>query len=253
VRAFFENQEDKGRLEALSTLFFPTFRALVHTYDNATVRAAFLRHSPHLEKESVHVWALWAYAAPEVMAERVIASALKSPFEASLTSGVLAGAMREALENEDVFFFNGLQKARVDGHSLALVRPLLCQNSGGWQENYRLLDRHEGFYAWRHSHDPWAQKEGLSRFAGSFLREPDHPHPPFTRAFLYVERSPSMTKAFDDPVFLKALESTPFWRALESTPNRHPEWEALLERQMLSGLLGKAGVDREYAPPLNTG
>jgi hypothetical protein len=45
-----------------------------------------------------------------------------------------------------------------------------------------------------------------------------------------------MVAAFDDPAFLRALEGTGFWAHVENTTKRHPEWEALLERQLLLGI-----------------
>jgi hypothetical protein len=146
-------------------------------------------------------------------------------------------AFEQALLSDDHAFFEAVASARVvlNGHPFSFEKrrsawqtemrdPELCVF---WRSITLIHDRACGFAA---KDTP----EGFALFAESLGTAASFAlgGSPFKRP-MSASTSPLMRQAFDDPVFLEALDSTGFWETLKNTPDRHPEWEAVLERRLL--------------------
>jgi hypothetical protein len=153
-------------------------------------------------------------------------------------------AFKRALLSEDAAFFEALaplknnatwatwclssvEEANEEQGKLPALRCRIVQQ---W-------DRHAGF-------QHWDTPEGMAAFTRSFA--PNGRDPPPFRVPARENVSRRMIEALDDPVFLKALENSDFWARLEREPHRHPEWEALLERRLLSTLSQASPVSRPF-------
>jgi hypothetical protein len=262
VRAFFDAETPDAlpqRLENIAVSQYPRLREIAQDYPLDAQRRAW-RGAWLTETDMTPL----VYALPRVAAEEVIACALsvrdakKPALSCDDVWAWLCEAFRlcDAFKTESSFFVDEWRHATVSDHGRTYtfedVRTTLCgplfAQERGWRSVYALLDRHAGLQKAMETHrDPDERHEGRLQLARSFLVDDQKGFEVgFQSDSLW---NPLMQRAFEDPAFLTGLESTGFWETLKSAPNRHPVWEALLERQMLSGLLGKAGVDREYAPP----
>jgi hypothetical protein len=132
-------------------------------------------------------------------------------------------AVRSALREGDAFLLDAVNCAR----SAAPERDFL------WETPLKtmgaLVDRHAGFVQWAHATQKTEAQDGVARWARTWA-------PTDMAGAVEDETSPDMRSALENPAFLAALENTGFWDTVESAPKRHPTWEAMWERQMLSGI-----------------
>jgi hypothetical protein len=206
VHAFFdETTPTPWGVYQVETARFNRFRAIARTYSISTQRAAW--HRAHPDGARGTEAALMGYAGPRFLAEKA------QEGDAHATRA-LSEALHEALKKGDDVVFEEVKEALL--HAPEWKTP-------EW-------DRYWGFRA-------QDTAEGLLRFEASFLAQNGVFAGPLCKAL-----SPSMVSAFEDRAFLEALSPT-FWEHIEGTSCRHPEWEALVEKKALMGLL---------APPSKT-
>jgi hypothetical protein len=226
--AFFEGRSPEC-LYAPEAQHAPFLRSLVAAIpletQIASLRAAFQTKNIPTWLDS-GVWSVAPRAAAQVCLEQVVLSKQRTP----LKRGDLDEWVTEAMREGDTGFFDEVAKATVTpkkGPPLTFfspeVRSCLEALTDRWKVFFRTADRTLGF-------SQRDTPEGLARFAHTFDEKT------FAQPLRALGLSPPMMQALEDPAFLKALAPTGFGQALQRAPQRHPQWEAVLERLLLTTL-----------------
>jgi hypothetical protein len=214
------------------------FRAIAHTHDEATQKAAFFRELATEGVAERELNPVFWQVVPRVAAQHWVSQG--GPFHETRDSLTfeLKCAFYSRFLKEDTAFFDELALVRTaQGDPWDRLRPTKDDyDTRHWCDLFRVWDLQRGLNQWQTAADPHAAQEGLECWARAVCA-PVHVGTPtvFDRP-MNDTFGPSTIRALATPAFLTGLEKTGFWEKLENTPNRHPEWEALLERHLLIGM-----------------
>jgi hypothetical protein len=222
VRAFFEREEGASSKSPwrITPAHYREVRAIAQEYDLAQQTAAWGRIRG--------LYSVEACVCSPVAHVHALLGTLGDHDHSNdrLNRNPLKKGVHWALMTEDTAFFEALASVSDKDSQPFDVRSLLPE------ETQAQWDRHWGFRARDTS-------EGLLRFAASLGETA-------WKAPMSQSLSPAMRREMNDPAFLGALARTGFWGCLEKASDRHPEWEALLERHLLQTLTAKPPAQHRF-------